>query len=147
MGETKTAQVFFLISAIVIGLIYTIDLRNDYYYYFTKKEAIARLESIEKEERKSKYFLQISYLNKGSKNRTTCNLAFEGRKGKEIVETIDSSFLIYYTEKSPCDIYFKGYKTPTIGSVLIHVFVLLLSLFGIFIFIKNLKKSFVNQKK
>lgn len=145
MEDSKAGQIIFLICGLILTLIYAISIKNDYYYIFSKKEAIAELTNIVKDNKHEPYVLTIRYYNNYTKEEVICIVRVNGRIGKKIVEKSRSNLLIYYTKKSICDIYMKGYQFRTLGSVIIHHIVFFILLWGIFRISKNIKS--LNDKE
>ncbi|MFL5763592.1 MAG: hypothetical protein ACJ77K_06580 [Bacteroidia bacterium] len=136
----KLTSAIALICSLIILSIYFIDLKNDYYFHITNKEAIANIEQIEKVKEYKPYVLTLSYLNDYTSKMEKCVLKLDGMYGDKILEENLKSVKIIYTKQSPCDIYIEDYKHKTIGGTILHLIIAIIALLAAVIFIKQLSK-------
>lgn len=146
MDQSKTVQIIILVSGIIVASIYGLELWNDYYFYFTKREAPASLENLYMDNKSDHYVLTIRYTNEDSRVDYTCVKIFEWNEGKKIVELNGWSFPVYYKKGATCDVYFKGHYYRAFGTFLLHSVLFQLGLLGIYLFIKNIKISHDRKK-
>jgi hypothetical protein len=138
MKMSKGVQIIILLSALVVIFIFSLDLRNDYYYHITKKETNATIKEIKKIEENKPYLIIVNYFNEYINAQSECSLKVDGRFGREISERSVKSIAVEYTKKDPCSFYITDYKHPNIGSFIIHAFIFLVAVMGAILFIKNL---------
>lgn len=141
MENSKGIQVIILLSALAVMFLFVLDLRNDYYFHFTKKETNAIVKNLQKVKGYRPYQLTLSYINDDKGARSECSLKVDGRYGKKLEENATHSIAIAYTKKNVCDIYILDYKHPTIGSFLLHDFLFLFSLLGVVLISKQILRK------
>lgn len=133
----KLSSFIVLLCALAILIIYSLDLKNDYYFHSTKKKTTAEIEQIEKVQEYKPYILTLGYSNENTKQLEKCVLKLDGRFGGKISEENLKNVELFYTEQSPCDIHIEGYKVPTIGGLILHLIIFLITFLAVIIFTKK----------
>lgn len=128
-----------LLCALIITLIYFLDIRNDYYFHLTRKVATSDVEKIVKVQEYKPYIITLGYFNENTKNRERCNLKLSWKEGSKLHEENIKTLKIFYTKKGPCDIYVVDYKVPTKGSLVIHLAIFLISFSASIVFLRKLE--------
>lgn len=147
MKTNKGVQGIILLSTLAVLFIFLLDLRNDYYYHFTKKETVATIRELKRVEENKPYLITINYFNEYTNKESECTLKLNSRFGKKINELSTKTLSIVYTKNASCDFYIIDYKHPNIGSFIIHAFIFLIALIGVILCTKNLlSKSPVERK-
>lgn len=138
----KLIQVIILISGLVVMSFFAIDLRSDYYYHYTKKDAVARITDLEQIEGNKPILVHLEYNNQFLNKSQNCEMKIDGRFAKEIKEKSLGALSIAYTQKSPLDIYIIDYKHPNWGGTILHSIFFLIALLGVILFSRNLFRRF-----
>ncbi len=138
----KLSSLIVFLCALVIAGLYTLDLKNDYYFYSSRKETNARIESLDEVHEYMPYIINVSYYNEYTAKVENCFLKLDGRFGGEIKNSKMGDIGLIYTRQSPSDIYLKGYKVPTKGAFIIHLLIFSISVLSVIVFgMKLFRKS------
>jgi hypothetical protein len=119
-------KLIILISGVILLIIYSLDLRNDYYFFKTGTTSIATI----LQTNENSYVIHISYYNENIKEEVKCSKKATRLFWKKIKEENTKAVDIIYTNKGACHFYFKYGKHPTIGSLIIHCIIFCVILFG-----------------
>lgn len=137
--KKKLTTLIVLLCALAIALIYVWDLKNDYYFHFSKKKSTANIEQIKKVHEYRPYIIALAYLNEKTNKQERCTLKVDGNTGSKLNDgaTID----ILYTEQNACDVYIEGYKNPTKAGLVIHLVIFLIAVIACIVFSKKLLRK------
>jgi hypothetical protein len=136
--KSKLSSLIALLCSLIILALYSMNLKSDYYFHFSKKEINAEIEQIIKVSGYKPYVITLGYLNEYTNKKEQCLLKLDGRFGSKISAQKLKNIEIFYTKQGPCDIYIKDYKFPRKGALIIHVIIFLISFLGGLIFAKKL---------
>ncbi|MGV8828771.1 MAG: hypothetical protein ACWA6U_10670 [Breznakibacter sp.] len=141
MINNIVVKILILIAALILLLIFSINLYNDYSYYSTKKDAVAKIVDIRKVEELKPYLLTVQYYNDYFDQELQCSIRLDGRFGRKMFEESPKEVSIVYTEKRGCNFYIVGYKKPNIGGFIIHLTLFVIILLGTIMIIWDIYKA------
>lgn len=133
----RIIKIIFIISAIVIAFIYSLDLRNDYYFFLTKRKVSAEITEIKEISPGKNYIMSVCFFNEYESKIINCDIKLSRRVGKDILQKKVNSIPIYYTKKRNSKLYIEEYDKLTIGAVILHLLVFAISIYGLILFLKT----------
>ena len=137
MEQSKLVKILIIISGLIILVIYSFDIVNDYYYFNTKQATQATINRLTNN--KINYLVEVSYYNENLNGSVSCSVKVDNQFGKELEDANQQLVQIVYTKQSRCNIYLMNYKHPNLGSLILHCIVFLFTLFGTYFIIIKFK--------
>lgn len=141
MKKENGIKIIVFLSALVLLYIFYINVRNDYYYQFTKKETVAIIKEIKKLDGVKPFLITIKFFNEYTLKECEGSLKLDGKFGKKILDGTKKEISIVYTKKPSFNFYIVGYKNPNFAGFIIHIILFIITLFGAVLFFKEIFNS------
>lgn len=139
MLKKKLSTLVVLLCALAVALIYSLDLKDDYYFHSTGKKSAANIEQIEKVQEYRPYVITLTYFNENTKKEEKCSMKLDGNFGSKLSQ--GNSVNVFYTEQNSCDLYIEGYKNPTKAGLVIHIIIFSVAAIASIIFLTKLLRK------
>lgn len=135
MEKNKSNKIIVIICGLIILFIYFLELKNDYFFIYTKESTYASINKLTKKNRS--YLVEINYYNKNLHEFINCYVKVDSSVGRELEKSSQNKILIIYTKQNSCQIYVVENKTPNLGTFIFHSLIFLTVFCGIiFLIIK-----------
>lgn len=136
--KTRLTKLITLVFALILLGIYYRDVKNDYYFYTSKKQTGAVVKELKKVKAYMPFILTLSYYNDFVRQDRECVIKLDGHYGKELSESLPDRIQIFYTRQRPSDVYIIDYKYPTKAAMALRLIIFGVLFIGSVIFAKQL---------
>lgn len=136
--KAKLSKLILVICALIMLGIYYLDVRNDYYFYTSKKQTGAVIKELKRVEEHMPFVLTLSYYNDYLKQDRECIIKLDGHYGGRLNENLPDRIQIFYTKQRACDVYIIDYKYPTASIMVLRMIIFIILFLALIIFTKQL---------
>lgn len=136
--KAKLSKLILVIFALIMLGIYYLDVKNDYYFYTSKKQTNAVIKELKRVEEHVPFVMTLGYYNDFIKQDRECVIKLDGHYGGKFNENLPDRIQIFYTKQRPCDIYIIDYKYPTIAIMVLRMVIFIILFLASVLFTKQL---------
>jgi len=136
----KVLYIILLIIEIILWMLSVLSIIDTCVFIYSKREATAKIEKIEKAEKPKPYILTLIYYNEYEHKYITSKVKnISGLYGRKL--DINSNINVLYGKRFPSVTYLSDCKHPNYGQVIVLLVFFLILSFAIYFNISTLKKK------